>query len=525
MVTEELRQYIRESFSTGKSAGEIQKDLLVAGWQEGDVKQALQEFESAKQSPNVEPHVAGSATKLLAYLGLAGVVVFGGTTLYLWQDRLDLADTNAKKVQEFYAQLAQSQVAFTDAGEMVFPDEQKFLTQKAAYIEEKKSFIEADLQTMKLTLYESGEQKTVLEILTKGREKGWWETPTGNYKVLGKAVNGYSSIGEVWMPYSVQFYGNYLLHGWPHYDDGTPVPQGYSGGCIRLSNEDAKKMYEFVQIGMPVLVLEAHEEHAFGALAPKAIEAPLPAIGAKSFLIADLASGETIVEKRADEKLPVASLTKLMTAVVAHEVIYLGRSIRVTPGMLASVAQIFHPAVGERYVGVDLLYPLLMQSSNDSANVLAGFLGDTTFVRNMNTKASSLGMVDTQFADPSGISDQNISTTNDLVKLLQYIYYKRPFLFDISKGIAFENVGLLKIGDTIPVADLKNVNEFISDPDLIGIKNGQTAAARQTMASVWNLHTEKGDVPVAIIVLGSEDRKADTEALLRWLKANFALSN
>ena len=303
------------------------------------------------------------------------------------------------------------------------------------------------------------------------------------------------------------------------------MQKGYSGGCIRLSNEDAKIMYEFVQVGMPVLVLEAHEEHAFGALAPKAIEAPLPAIGAKSFLIADLASGETIVEKRADEKLPVASLTKLMTAVVAHEVIYLGRSIRVTPGMLASVAQIFHPAVGERYVGVDLLYPLLMQSSNDSANVLAGFLGDTTFVRNMNTKASSLGMVDTQFADPSGISDQNISTTNDLVKLLQYIYYKRPFLFDISKGIAFENVGLLKIGDTIPVADLKNVNEFISDPDLIGIKNGQTAAARQTMASVWNLHTEKGDVPVAIIVLGSEDRKADTEALLRWLKANFALSN
>src|SRR3989344_795073 len=153
---------------------------------------------------------------------------------------------------------------------------------------------------MKLTLYESGEQKTVLEILTKGREKGWWETPTGNYKVLGKAVNGYSSIGEVWMPYSVQFYGNYLLHGWPHYDDGTPVPQGYSGGCIRLSNEDAKIMYEFVQVGMPVLVLEAHEEHAFGSLAPKAIEAPLPAIGAKSFLIADLASGETTVEKRAD---------------------------------------------------------------------------------------------------------------------------------------------------------------------------------------------------------------------------------
>jgi len=290
-----------------------------------------------------------------------------------------------------------------------------------------------------------------------------------------------------------------------------------------MSTKDAKVVFDFAKVGMPILVLEEKEERTFGVLTPNATDAVLPPIGAKAFLVTDLSSGETILEKRADEKFPIASLTKLMTAVVAHEVIYLGRSIKVTPNMLASVSQIFYPDVGERYIGMDLLYPLLMQSSNDTAKVLSGFIGEDTFVHNMNAKAASLQMTDSQFADSSGISASNISTTYDIAKLLQYIYYKRPFLFDISKGVAFENVGLIQIGDTIPISDLKNVNEFIGSPDLIGVKNGETTAARQTMTTVWNIHTAQGDLPIAIIVLGSEDRKGDTEVLLQWLKSNFSV--
>jgi len=523
MVTDELRNYIRESLASGRSVAEIQKTLLVAGWQEADVRDAFRELEVARQPAQGRSQDSGKAMQLLAYPALIGVVLLSGATFYLWQDRLDLANTNTQKVREFYTQLAQSQIAFTDAGEMVFPDEQKFLTQRAEYEQNKTSFIEADLRAMQLTLYENGVASTTMEILTKGKERSWWETPTGNYKVLGKSANAYSSIGNVWMPYSIQFYGNYLIHGWPHYDDGAPVPQGYSGGCIRLSTEDAKVVFNFAKVGTPVLVLEDHEERTFGVLTPKVSSVTLPLTSAKSFLIADLSSGEAILEKRAEEKLPIASLTKLMTAVVAHEVIYLGRSIKVTPSMLASVSQIFYPAVGERYIGLDLLYPLLMQSSNDTANVLSGFVGEETFVRDMNVKASSLEMADTQFADSSGTSSQNISTAYDIAKLLQYIYYKRPFLFEISRGVAFENVGLIRIGDTVPIADLTNVNEFIGNPDLIGVKNGETSAARQTLVTVWNIHTAEGDVPIAVVVLGSEDRKGDTEVLLEWLKSNFAV--
>jgi len=524
MAHEELKKYIINSFRFGKTIGEIQQTLLGAGYKENDIRQVFQELGLAKKISNFHFHGQTKTWQLTIYsIFIFIIAILSGTIFYLWQDRLDLSNTNTQKVQEFYTRLAQSQVSFTDSGEMVFPDEKKFFSQKAEYIQNKDSFIEANLRTMQLTLYKDGISDKTMDILSKGKEGSWWETPTGDYKVLSKSINAFSSIGNVWMPYSIQIYGNYFIHGWPYYDDGTPVPPRYSGGCMKLSNEDAKTVFNFVQTGTPVLVLEHDKEYNFGILAAKATSAVLPNISAKSFLIYNLASGETILEKGAEEKFPIASLTKLMTAVVAHEVIYLGRSIKVTPQMLAGIAQIFYPAVGERYLGLDLLYPLLMQSSNDSAKVLSGFIGEENFVRNMNAKAISLQMPDTKFVDTAGINAQNISTAYDISKLLQYIYYKRPFLFEIGKGIAFENIGLIKIGNTINVSNLKNVNEYIGEPDLIGVKNGETSAAKQTMITVWNIHASQGDVPVAIVVLGSENRKNDTDILLKWLKNNFAV--
>ncbi len=269
------------------------------------------------------------------------------------------------------------------------------------------------------------------------------------------------------------------------------------------------------------MVLEDKETEHFGLLKPKAGNAVLPALSAKAFLISDLASGETILEKNADEKLPIASLTKLATAVVAHELIYLGRPIKVTPQTLANAYQIFQISIGNYYNGFDLLYPLLMQSSNEAAKTLASFLGEQNFVRNMNAKAASIGMDDTRFDDASGMSAEDISTVKDISKLLQYIYYKCRFLFDISKGKEFESAGLVQIGNTVNIRDLKNFNEFSDEPDLIGMKNGETSIAGQTIATVWDIRTPQGDVPVGIVILGSRDRAKDTESLLKWLKENF----
>lgn len=522
MITKELLEYIKRSLDSSLAKEEIFKKLQEVGWSETDIIDAFIEVEDSNK--NKSPHLKKTPfTKpWLDIILIIFIFILSGLSFYLWQSKTDLSKTNKKAVRDFYTRLSESQISFTDTKEMVFPDEQKFLTKKLDYIKTQQDFIEINLQTMVLTLYKNGMASSTFKVLTKGKEGSWWETPTGDYKVLAKSINAYSSIGNVYMPYSLQFYGNYLIHGWPYYENGSPVPQGYSGGCIRLSTRDAKEIFNFATVNMPVLVLENYSEHNFGFLDMNSIKTDnLPKINARSFLVADLSSGDVILEKNAHIQMPIASLVKLMTGVVAHEIIYLGRTITVTPSMMANISQIFNPRIGEHYIGLDLLYPLLMQSSNEVANILASFIGLDAFIKNMNLKAESLQMTNTNFTDPSGISAENISTAKDLSRLLQYIYYKRPFLFDISRGVDFNQVGIIKIGNTINTVNLKNFNEFINDPDLIGIKNGETTFARQTIASVWNIHTKTGDVPVAIIILDSENRKSDTEILVNWLKDNF----
>lgn len=501
------RDYVLALLRVGKRLHEIQKHLLKEGWH-------LSEIEEAFSDLGVVPRRSVGVALLSGYALLLGViVVLGATSLYLWHDR----DTRTAQLEH----LTQSgSVSFTDTGELVFADEEQFESKKGQYIQDKVDFIEANLRTMEVALYQNGRIVETLPVLAKGKEGSWWETPTGNYEVLAKVANGYSTIGEVWMPYGVQFYGNYLIHGWPHYDDGTPVPSYYSGGCIRLSNDDAKSVFDFSTAGMPILVLEDRKTREGGVLTIAPEEATLPAIGAKAFVITDLSTGEVLLEKKAHERLPVSSLTALMTAVVAHETIYLGRSIKVTPRMLASASQIFYPTAGERYVGLDLLYPLLMQSSRESAKVLASYLGEKRFVRNMNLKASSLEMIDTTFSDPAGVSLSNVSTPHDIVKLLQYVYYTRPFLFDMSKGIAFENVGVIRIGDTIPIEHLENSNEFIEDAGVIGVQGSTIAPEQENLVTVWNISTRDGNAPVGIVILDSEDSVADTHALRRWISDN-----
>ena len=132
--------------------------------------------------------------------------------------------------------------------------EEPFEDVQAIYELEQKEYIRVSLKDMKLTLKLKGEiiEKTfnVLSI----RDFGKFATPKGEFKALLKEENHFSSIGKVWMPWSIQFSGNYFIHGWPYYPDGTDVPKGYSGGCIRLSTKDAEELYGLIEVGMPILI-------------------------------------------------------------------------------------------------------------------------------------------------------------------------------------------------------------------------------------------------------------------------------
>ncbi|MBI4133490.1 L,D-transpeptidase family protein [Candidatus Uhrbacteria bacterium] len=416
------------------------------------------------------------------------------------------------------------------------PDAFKFHTFKEQFIADGENFIEVDLRNMKLRLWSAGAAIREVEVLSKGREGSWWETPTGKYAALAKSASAFSSIGKVYMPWSIQFYGNFFIHGWPYYPSGEPVAKGYSGGCVRLATEDAKTVFEFADLGVPILVLDEADtlsvQNTELIAQAQAVTVP-PQLSATAAYVVDLDSGLELFTNRHTEKLPIASLTKLMTGVVASELIYLEKSITILPSMLtvdlpqsdnassplASLLASVGLATGDSYTAFDLLYPLLMQSSNDAAVAIGDFIGQNFFVKQMNAKAASLGMTGTVFADTSGKSAGNISSASDMRRLAKYIVEKRKFLFDITRGQHYSTFGPLTF------AGIENYNEFAADSRLIGVKNGQTTAAGQTLLTVWNLERlDSGETyRIAMVVLGSEDRAKDTEALLAWLNTSFGL--
>lgn len=379
-----------------------------------------------------------------------------------------------------------------------------FNTVKAQLIEEQSNFIESDLSEMKLRVYKGGNIVKEVPILSKGREGSWWETPAGLYKVQGKEVNHFSSFGQVNMPWSMPFQGNFFIHGWPTYPNGEPVPEGYSGGCIRLSIDDAEEVFKLADVGMPVIIFEEDfqaDEFSHGPQIKKDIDV-------KSFLSADMKSGFIFSQKSPDKTLPIASLTKLMTALIATEYINIEKETTITEDMLVYTSKP-RLEVGQRISVFDLLFPLLMESSNEAGVAISKIIGEDRFVRLMNEKAKAVGMENTHFVDATGADADNISTTEDLFQLAKYLYNNRSFILDITKGGAKQSVY-----GAPAFQELINFNLFEDDEDFVGGKVGMTNAAKGTILSIFEIEVNEEIRPVVIIILGSGDLTGDAVELI-----------
>ena len=452
---------------------------------------------------------------ILLFILLGASVAVG---LKLWVKNKELIRENTPQTKIYYPSYNQNTFINDDGGKNGI-DGQSFSDKREELVRNQQSFATVDLKEMEIVLYEEGEEKENYPILSKGREGSWWETPTGFYAALTKETNHFSSIGKVWMPWSIQFYGNFFIHGWPYYENGEPVSQSYSGGCIRLSDESAESVFKFVEKGMPILVYDFEEKPVlFSRIIPEQSVLRPPVISAEAAMVSDLDTGEVILNKEADVVRPVASLVKLMTATVASELIYLERGVIITPNMLTDVVQSYPLESGGYYKFFDLLYPLLRQSSNGAGRAIASAINEKYFVYQMNEKAKSLDMTNTEFVDPSGVESGNISTLRDLSKLAKYILEKRKFIFDISKGEDYAVFG------PNVFSGIKTFNEFSDDPRLVGVKNGESSTAGKTYASVWSFRKDGKDRHLFIGVLGSSDRVIDVQTILDWLENNFGLN-
>ena len=181
---------------------------------------------------------------------------------------------------------------FTYSEQPSFSDPNFFASVKQRFIDGKTDFIEADLTTMKLQVYKDGVSTLEVPIVTKGRPGSWWETPAGLYKVGTKEKAHFSGMGHVWMPWSLSFQGNFFIHGRTYHNDGTLSSKAFTGGCIRLDTDDAKKVYDIVDVGTPVLVFEQNFDKDSFAYAPD-----VPAVSAPIYLSADLRNAHAFASK------------------------------------------------------------------------------------------------------------------------------------------------------------------------------------------------------------------------------------
>lgn len=244
-----------------------------------------------------------------------------------------------------------------------------------------------------------------------------------------------------------------------------------------------------------------------------------PDFSAKAVGLYDIGSDRFLFTKNIDDKLPVASITKLMTAVVVMENLGLNDLYTIHAEDLNAdgTGTDFHK--GEQLQGGDLLKVMLIKSSNDAALAFASNALDKNInvVAKMNEKAQTLGMYDTKYIDPAGLNDNgSFSTVSDLVKLTRYVS-KYPIIWEILS---------LRTADVVSIDGkyshhLVNTNKLLEEmPEIIGGKTGFTNGAMETM--VLEVKTNEGKDRMIAVILGSNDRFGEIKKLVEWGKNAFS---
>lgn len=394
----------------------------------------------------------------------------------------------------------------------LFSNSNFFEDTKLSFIKSNSDFIDANLTTMKLSVYKKGEKVKEVSIVSKGKEGLWWETPAGIYLIQNKEKSHYSTMGQVYQPWSMQFQGNFFIHGWPEYKNGEKTSRTFTGGCIKLEDDDAKAVYDLVSVGVPVIVYEASFK-SDNFIYPLSF----PNISSDSFMVVDLQNNMILTQKNATATMSIASVTKLMTGLVASEYINLDKNVKIKKEYIVKTS-LPRLKVGSKYSVYSLLFPLLTESSNEAAEAISSVIGRNYFISNMNKKSKSLGMKNTIFTDPSGADSGNVSTVEDLFMLSKYLYNNRKFLLLITS----DNVD--KSAYSLSFSGLSNFNLYKDDPNFVGGKIGKTTAAKESYVGIFEYYINGEKRPIAFIVLRSDDVLKDMNSLRSFISQKFAIS-
>lgn len=244
---------------------------------------------------------------------------------------------------------------------------------------------------------------------------------------------------------------------------------------------------------------------------------PEPEISAKSAIVFNFKqdnSNNILFKKNAEQILPVASLTKLMTAIVALENYDPEDIIKISKDSVDIDGNNGGLINGEELKVKDLLYIMLVESSNDAAMALAEDgtkINFDTFIYQMNRKAKEMDLRNTQFIEPIGLDSLNQSTAGEIAIIAEHAL-KIPLIFEILKT---PQTTIFSI-DKKFIHNIINTNKLLGKiPQLIGGKTGFTEEAGGCMVTISNISNLFNNYLITV-VLASSQREDDTSTLIDW---------
>lgn len=273
----------------------------------------------------------------------------------------------------------------------------------------------------------------------------------------------------------------------------SPLPR------VLGANDDATTLATFADIWSPTGYLKTNQ--------------PPPEVTARAAFFVDLDSRKIIYEKNPREKRPVASLVKIMTALLALEKGDLNQVLTVNHYAASVGEDSMYASEGEKYTLRELLYGLMLNSANDAAETIASGLASdrSEFIRWMNARAKELGLRDTHFINPSGLDDGggDYSTAYDILIIARTAIEKFPIF---SKITSTYDKFLPECIDHKAVYLGNETNLLTTYPGCFGVKTGYTPRAGLCLVTA----AKRGSHRVLGVLLDSGDRRGEAKILLDY---------
>lgn len=244
-----------------------------------------------------------------------------------------------------------------------------------------------------------------------------------------------------------------------------------------------------------------------------------PAISAKNAIVIEQVTGKVLYEKNARQKAYPASITKIITALLAIESGELNKKITVPGSAVGAEGSSIYLAAGERMTMADLVYGLMLRSGNDAALAISTVVAPSTqeFVNKMNERAKQIGAMDTNFINPNGLFDDNHYTTAYDMAIIAREAMKNPNFREVAGAKSW----------TAQRGEGKynyfyNKNKVVFDyPGGTGIKIGYTIKSGRTLVA----SAERQGMEVICVVMGAPDWFSDSYKLMDYAFEMFQLNS